>query len=92
MKFETNVEFGTTSEPAITEDDIYCSERNCSGKSTRYCAIKLGQMSMVVCMCNKHAIMADSRILLKKYGDIGIVDEYWDQKQKKVYHTVQGKR
>ena len=40
-------------------------------------------MSMVICLCNEHAIMADARIVLKNYDNVVVADEYWDHKQKK---------
>ena len=83
MNFETNAEFETTEKLEVAENARYCSERNCSGKPTRFGVIKLGQMSMVVCLCDKHAIMSDTRTALKNYGSMEIVDEHWDKKQKK---------
>ena len=83
MNFEIDVEFGTTNKLEVAENARYCSERNCSSKPTRYGVITLGQMSMVVCLCDEHAVMADTRVALKNYDDMGVVDEHWNQEQKK---------
>ena len=81
MNFKIDVKFGTTNKLEVAENASYCSERNCSSKPTRFGVIQLGQMSMVVCLCDRHAIMSDTRIALKGYGSMVIVDEHWDKKQ-----------
>ena len=59
-KFETDeidVEFETTKNLVVAEDARYCSERDCTGKPTRYGVFRLEQISIVICLCNSHAII-----------------------------------
>ena len=59
MAFEIDVKFRTVDELTTTVADnaSYCSEKNCSDKPTKFGVIKMNQVSIAVCLCNKHANM-----------------------------------
>lgn len=69
MAFETDETNAQLKETKSMEGHVehvhYCAELHCSNEPERYGVIKIGHISMAVCLCTKHTDAVDIRIGLK---------------------------
>ena len=85
---ETNIQITETESTNHPEHSCHCVEKSCSNEPGRFGKIKIGCLEMYVGVCDKHAVMLDTRTALRKQVvdtglDMGSIDEHWDREQGK---------
>ena len=58
-----------------------CMAETCQEKPTHHATLNLGGLDFDVLFCSKHAERFDIRHGLREYGDVRLVDDYWNREQ-----------